>query len=179
MSDTSLEQPSNENITRRDFLTITAYAVSAVGVAALGWPLLASLGPDAGVLAAGSIKVDLSNIKPGESTVVTWRGKPVFISRRTPDEIVAMQNTPLSDLIDPEPDSARVKPDHPEWLVMVGICTHLGCIPIANQGDYEGWFCPCHGSHYDKSGRIRKGPAPLNMEVPEYSFIDDNTIQIG
>ena len=113
----------------------------------------------------------------GQSVTITWRGKPVFVRHRTEKEIEEARSVPLSDLPDPQTDADRV--EKPEWLIVVGVCTHLGCVPLGYQGDYDGWFCPCHGSHYDTSGRIRRGPAPLNLLVPEYVFLDDSTIRIG
>ena len=135
------------------------------------------MNPDSSVKALATTEVDLSQIEPGKSITVLWRGKPVFIKRRTESEISEAQSVKLEELKHPEKDQDRVK--KPEWLVMLGICTHLGCVPLSDKGEYKGWFCPCHGSHYDTSGRIRKGPAPVNMEVPKYTFIDDNTIKIG
>jgi ubiquinol-cytochrome c reductase iron-sulfur subunit len=135
------------------------------------------MNPDASVKALSTTEVDISTIEPGKSITVLWKGKPVFIRRRTQEEIVEAQNIKLSDLKDPQDDKDRVK--KPEWLVMLGVCTHLGCVPLGNKGDYNGWFCPCHGSHYDTSGRIRKGPAPTNLEIPKYEFVDNNTIKIG
>jgi len=176
-NDTSSENSSKT--TRRDFMTLTASGMVAVGAACTAWPLVDSLNPSADVLALSSIEVDISSIKPGQTMTVKWRGKPVFIRNRTDEEIKAAQNTPLSELTDPQEDSDRVKKGHEKWLVTVGICTHLGCVPLSNKGDYEGWFCPCHGSHYDTSGRIRKGPAPLNLTVPPYEFISDSKIKIG
>ena len=129
------------------------------------------------VLAVASIEVDLSNIEPGTTVTVKWRGKPVFIKHRTPKEIEEAEKVDLSALRDPQMDEERVK--NPEWLIVVGVCTHLGCVPLPNAGDFGGWFCPCHGSHYDVSGRIRKGPAPYNLEVPTYTFLDDNKLLIG
>lgn len=129
------------------------------------------------VLAMASLEVDLSKIDVGQTITVKWRGKPVFVRRRSEDEIKGAEAVALSSLRDPQPDSARVV--NPEWLVVVGVCTHLGCVPLPGAGDYGGWFCPCHGSHYDVSGRIRKGPAPTNLEVPEYKFIDDSTLLVG
>lgn len=129
------------------------------------------------VLALASLEVDLSSIEPGSTVTVKWRGKPVFIRRRTDEDIQLANTVDLTALRDPQEDAARVK--DPEWLVVVGVCTHLGCIPLPNAGDFGGWFCPCHGSHYDISGRIRKGPAPYNLEVPTYSFIDDGKLLIG
>lgn len=129
------------------------------------------------VLALASLEVDLSNIEPGSTVTVKWRGKPVFVRRRTADDIKLANSVDVSSLRDPQVDSDRVK--NPEWLVVVGVCTHLGCIPLPNAGDFGGWFCPCHGSHYDISGRIRKGPAPFNLEVPKYSFLEENKLLIG
>ena len=162
---------------RRDFIFTASYALGAVGVGAVAWPLIDQMNPDASVKALASTEVDISSVQPGQSITVLWRGKPVFIKRRTESEISEAQSVKLEDLKHPEQDQDRVK--KPEWLVMLGICTHLGCVPLSDQGEYKGWFCPCHGSHYDTSGRIRKGPAPVNMEVPKYTFIDDNTIKIG
>jgi ubiquinol-cytochrome c reductase iron-sulfur subunit len=130
------------------------------------------------VQALASTEVDVSSVQEGSSITVLWRGKPVFIKKRTPEEIQEARTVNLQDLKDPQEDKDRVKKD--EWLVTVGVCTHLGCVPLANKGDYKGgWFCPCHGSHYDTSGRVRKGPAPTNLEIPEYEFINDNLIKIG
>lgn len=165
--------------TRRDFMVMAASAVACVGAAAVSVPFIKSLAPDKGVLAVGSTEVNITNIKPGETITVTWRGQPVFIRHRTEEEIKAAQGVNLADLKDPQPDSERIKQGKEQWLVTVGICTHLGCVPLTNQGDYQGWFCPCHGSAYDTSGRIRKGPAPLNLPIPPYEFINDTTIKIG
>jgi len=129
------------------------------------------------VLALASLEVDLSSIEPGATVTVKWRGKPVFIRRRTEDDIKLANSVDVLSLRDPQQDAERVK--DPEWLIVVGVCTHLGCIPLPNAGDFGGWFCPCHGSHYDISGRIRKGPAPYNLEVPTYSFLDENKLLIG
>jgi ubiquinol-cytochrome c reductase iron-sulfur subunit len=135
------------------------------------------MNPDASVKALAITEVDIGDLSPGKTITVLWRGKPVFIRRRTTEEIKIAENTKLEDLKDPQKDQDRVKKS--EWLVMVGVCTHLGCVPLGNKGDFNGWFCPCHGSHYDTSGRIRKGPAPTNLEIPKYEFIDNNTIKIG
>jgi ubiquinol-cytochrome c reductase iron-sulfur subunit len=135
------------------------------------------MNPDASVKALASIEVDLSAIETGQSITVTWRGKPVFIRRRTQGEIAEARTVADTDLPDPQNDAERVQKD--EWLVMVGICTHLGCVPLGQAGDFNGWFCPCHGSHYDTSGRIRKGPAPKNLEIPSYEFVGDSRIKIG
>ncbi|KAH9626145.1 hypothetical protein KSS87_006823 [Heliosperma pusillum] len=129
------------------------------------------------VLALASLEVDLSSIEPGSTVTVKWRGKPVFIRRRTEEDINLANSVDISTLRDPQPDSDRVQ--DPEWLIVIGVCTHLGCIPLPNAGDFHGWFCPCHGSHYDISGRIRKGPAPLNLEVPTYKFLEDNKLLVG
>ncbi len=163
--------------TRRDFLFIATGAMAAVGAAAVVWPLISQMSPDASTLAMASTEVDIGSIPVGQIVTIKWRGKPVFISHRTPKEIEEAQNVDVATLRDPQPDSARVK--KPEWLIVIGVCTHLGCIPMGHQGDYGGWFCPCHGSVYDTSGRIRKGPAPLNLQVPEYSFLTDTKVKIG
>ena len=162
---------------RRDFIFTASYTLGAVGVGATIWPLIDQMNPDASVKALASTEVDVSSIEPGQSITVLWRGKPVFIKRRTPEEIAEAKKVNLEELKHPEKDEDRVKKE--EWLVMLGICTHLGCVPLSNKGEYNGWFCPCHGSHYDTSGRIRKGPAPTNMEVPKYEFVNSNTIKIG
>ena len=162
---------------RRDFIFTASYTLGAVGVGAAVWPLIDQMNPDASVKALSSTEVDVSEVQPGQSITVLWRGKPVFIKRRTEEEIAKARQVDLKELKDPEKDEDRAK--NPEWLVMVGICTHLGCVPLGNKGEYDGWFCPCHGSHYDTSGRIRKGPAPTNLEVPKYEFVDSNTIKIG
>ena len=172
-----IENKDKSKTNRRDFLYTASYTLGAVGVAAAAWPLIHQMNPDASVKALSTTEVDISTIELGKSITVLWRGKPVFIRRRTQEEIVEAQNIKLSDLKDPQDDKDRVK--KPEWLVMLGVCTHLGCVPLGNKGDYKGWFCPCHGSHYDTSGRIRKGPAPTNLEIPKYEFIDNNTIKIG
>lgn len=162
---------------RRDFLYVAAGGMGAVGLGAMIWPFVHQMNPSADVLALSSIEVDLSAIEVGQAITVSWRGKPVFIRRRTDAEIKDAESVSLTDLPDPQPDSERV--EKPEWLIMVGVCTHLGCVPLGQQGEYNGWFCPCHGSHYDTSGRIRKGPAPANLEVPAYVFVDDTTVKIG
>lgn len=177
MSDDTLDDPNKT--TRRDFMTLTASGVAAVGAACAAWPLVDALNPSADVLAMSSIEVDISSIQPGHTMTVKWRGKPVFIRNRTAEEIKEAESAPMSDLKDPQADSARVKKGRENWLVTIGICTHLGCVPLTGKGEYEGWFCPCHGSDYDTSGRIRKGPAPLNLEVPPYEFISDTKIKIG
>tara|TARA_B110001454_G_scaffold19450_1_gene18227 strand:- start:366 stop:878 length:513 start_codon:yes stop_codon:yes gene_type:complete len=162
---------------RRDFIFTASYALGAVGVGVAVLPLIDQMNPDASVKALSSTEVDVSEVSPGQSITVLWRGKPVFIKRRTEEEISKARDVDLKELKDPEKDEDRAK--NPEWLVMVGVCTHLGCVPLGDKGEYGGWFCPCHGSHYDTSGRIRKGPAPTNMEVPKYEFVNNNTIKIG
>ena len=168
---------SSEQPTRRDFIYVASAAFAGVGAAAAAWPLIDEMNPDASVLALASIEVDLSPIDAGQSITIQWRGKPVFVRHRTREEIAEAESVPLDDLPDPQPDEARIQ--RPEWLVMIGSCTHLGCVPLGQRGDFGGWFCPCHGSHYDTSGRIRKGPAPLNLEIPPYQFVSDNRIRIG
>jgi ubiquinol-cytochrome c reductase iron-sulfur subunit len=158
---------------------LTASAMTAVGLGSFMWPVIDSLNPSADVLAMASTEVDLSQIKEGQTIKVVWRGKPVFVQHRTAKEIADAKAVALSELRDPQTDEERVKPGREQWLIMVAICTHLGCIPIANSGDYDGFFCPCHGSHYDTSGRIRKGPAPKNLMIPDYKFVSDNKIIIG
>ena len=162
---------------RRDFIFTASYALGVVGVGAAVLPLIDQMNPDASVKALSSTEVDVSEVSPGQSITVLWRGKPVFIKRRTEEEISKARDVDLKELKDPEKDEDRAK--NPEWLVMIGVCTHLGCVPLGEKGEYGGWFCPCHGSHYDTSGRIRKGPAPTNMEVPKYEFVNNNTIKIG
>ena len=174
--------PTEETASRRDFLTIATSTVGVVGTALAAWPLVDSMNPSADVLALSTTEVDISSIEEGQSITVVWRGKPVFVRHRTAEEISKAAEGDGADLVDPQKDADRA--EKPEWLIMVGICTHLGCIPMGNKtgefkGDFNGWFCPCHGSHYDTSGRIRKGPAPKNLEIPPYAFLDDTTIKIG
>lgn len=166
----SVDEPN-----RRDFLYIATAAFGAVGAAAVAWPLIDQMNPDLSVLALSSTEVDISAVPPGQGITVKWRSKPVFIRHRTPQEIAEAEKADWQDMRDPQPDKARVK--NPQWLVLVGVCTHLGCIPIRQDG--EGWLCPCHGSVYDNSGRIVRGPAPLNLEVPSYQFVSNTTIRIG
>lgn len=170
--------------TRRDFLYLTAAAFGAVGAGSVAWPFINQMNPAADTLALSSTEVDLSSVEVGQSITAMWRGKPVFIRRRTTEEIEEAKADDSAELRDPETDAHRVKEGKEEWLILVGICTHLGCIPGGQKvtdirGDYGGWFCPCHGSHYDTSGRIRKGPAPKNLAVPEYKFLSDTLIKIG
>jgi ubiquinol-cytochrome c reductase iron-sulfur subunit len=162
---------------RRDFLFTVTYTIGAVGVGAAIWPLIDQMNPGSSVKALATTEVDVSSVEVGKTIIVLWRGKPIFIRRRTKEEIEEASAVDLKDLKDPEKDEDRVK--DPEWLVMIGVCTHLGCIPLGEKGEYNGWFCPCHGSHYDTSGRVRKGPAPNNLEIPKYEFINNNIIKIG
>ena len=167
---------------RRDFLYLATGTAAAFGTAAALWPLIDSMNPAADVLALSSIEVDIEPIQVGQRITVKWRGQPVFIDRRTPEQVARAKAEDAADLKDPEPDAARVQRD--EWLIVVGVCTHLGCIPLGQRpgdplGDWDGWFCPCHGSHYDTSGRIRKGPAPKNLVVPDYEFATDTVVTIG
>ena len=171
------KEQKRETSERRDFLFTASYALGAVGVGAAVWPLIDQMNPDASVKAFATTEVDISKIGLGKTITVLWRGKPVFIRRRTQEEISKAQNVNLEEVKDPQKDEDRVK--KPEWLIMTGVCTHLGCVPLGEKGDFGGWFCPCHGSHYDTSGRIRKGPAPTNLEIPKYEFVDNNTIKIG
>jgi len=167
---------------RRDFLNLVTTAFAAVGVGAVAWPFIASMQPARDVLALASTDVELEPIAEGQAVTVMWRGKPVFVRHRTAADIAAAREVTLSQLPDPQPDQARVQRD--QWLIVLGICTHLGCVPLGQKptdakGEYNGWFCPCHGSHYDTSGRIRRGPAPRNLEVPQYAFTSDTKIRIG
>jgi ubiquinol-cytochrome c reductase iron-sulfur subunit len=173
---------ASEEGTRRDFLYLLTGATVAVGTAALIWPLIDSMNPSADVLALGSIEVDLAGIEQGMRITAKWRGKPVFIDHRPPKEIEAARAVDVNSLRDPQTDAQRVI--KPEWLVVIGICTHLGCVPLGQgagdpRGQFGGWFCPCHGSVYDTSGRIRQGPAPKNLVVPPYKFTSDNVVQVG
>ena len=174
--------PEKDKSSRRDFLYLSSISIGGVGVAAFMWPFLKSMNPAEDTLALGSTEVDLSDILVGQSITVKWRGKPVFIRRRTQEEISEANNVDVASLRDPMEDKDRVQQE--EWLILEGVCTHLGCVPLGQKmsdtkGEYNGWFCPCHGSHYDTSGRIRKGPAPTNLEIPKYEFVDNNTIKIG
>jgi len=171
---------SSAEHTRRDFLFIATGAVAAVGGAASLVPLISQMNPDASTIAAGApIEVDLAPVVDGQIIKVFWRSKPIFIFHRSKKEIDEARSVNVDSLPDPEADQKRVKDGHDQWLVLIGICTHLGCIPIAHQGEYDGFFCPCHGSQYDTSGRIRKGPAPKNLALPPYQFVSDSKIKIG
>jgi ubiquinol-cytochrome c reductase iron-sulfur subunit len=177
--------------TRRDFIFIATGAMAAVGTAAAIWPFIAQMNPDASVLALSTVDVDLSPVAEGQAITIKWRGNPVFIRHRTPREIEEARGVKIDQLPDPAacnenlPDSApatdenRAAKDKPQYIVMMGVCTHLGCVPLGTSGDYDGWFCPCHGSHYDTAGRIRKGPAPENLHIPHYQFVSDTQLRIG
>jgi ubiquinol-cytochrome c reductase iron-sulfur subunit len=174
------------DVTKRDFLTLVAGAGAAIGAAAIAWPLIDAMNPSKDVLALSSVEVDLTPIAVGSGIVVSWQGKPIFVRHRTPAEIKEAEAVKPSDLIDPHDglDSERVKAGHDQWIILIGICTHLGCIPLGNKpsdprGEWGGWFCPCHGSQYDTSGRVRHGPAPLNLALPPYAFESDTKIKIG
>jgi len=177
MAGTATQPAGTTEPTRRDFIVVAAGAFAAVGAAAAVWPFIHQMNPSADVLALSSTEVDLSQIAAGQSVTILWRGKPVFVRHRTEAEIAQAQKDDTAALPDPAKDADRVK--KPEWLVMMGVCTHLGCVPLGQQGDFGGWFCPCHGSHYDTSGRIRKGPAPANLPIPQYAFLTDTRIRIG
>lgn len=178
-TESNLAHDDTPNAGRRDFLYVATTAVGIVGVGAVVWPLINQMNPDASVLALSSTEFDLSGVEEGASVTIKWRGSPVFVRHRTQKEIDEARAVPMSDLKDPQTDEARVVAGHEQWLIMVALCTHLGCIPVGESGEYDGWFCPCHGSQYDTSGRIRKGPAPTNLIVPPYKFLSDTVVQIG
>jgi len=164
---------------RRDFIHIAAGA-AAVGAGAMAvWPLVNSMNPAADTLALSTIEFDLTKVQEGQQVVIKWQGKPVFIRYRTPAEIERARADDRAGLKDPQTDADRVKAGHQQYLVVIGSCTHLGCVPTFGAGDFGGWFCPCHGSHYDTSGRIRKGPAPKNLVVPTYDYVSDTRVKIG
>ncbi|GJL84412.1 MAG: ubiquinol-cytochrome c reductase iron-sulfur subunit [Micavibrio sp.] len=174
----------DEGETRRDFLFLTAGSFGAVGAGVVAWPFVSSMNPAADTLALSTTEVPLDKIPKGQSITVMWQGKPVFVRHRTDKEIEEARAVNQAELSDKQDDSERIKENKDEWLVVVGICTHLGCVPVGqktsqSKGEYGGWFCPCHGSHYDTSGRIRKGPAPKNLAVPPYEFLSDTLIKIG
>ena len=167
---------------RRDFLYLSSITVGGIGVASFMWPFIKSMNPAEDTLSLGTTEVDISNVNEGQSITVKWRGMPVFIRKRTQEEINEANNVDIASLKDPMQDAERVQ--KPEWLILIGVCTHLGCVPLGQKttdikGEYNGWFCPCHGSHYDTSGRVRKGPAPDNLPVPPYKFIGNSKILIG
>lgn len=168
---------AHSDATRRDFLYLATGAAAVVGAGGAIWPFIAQMNPDASTLALASIEVNIASVQPGQMITVLWRGKPVFIRHRTEAEIKAADGTSLSELSDPQTDKSRVQ--KPEWLVLIGVCTHLGCVPLGYQGQYNGWFCPCHGSVYDTSGRVRQGPAQRNLDVPNYAFLSDTVIRVG
>ncbi len=177
--------------TRRDFLYLATGAMAAVGVGAVAWPFIDQMNPDAAAEALASIEVNVAAVQEGQEIRVMWRGKPVFIRRRTAEDVQEANAVEVASLPDPLARNANLPADAPAtdanraaegrepWLVMIGVCTHLGCIPLSESGDYDGWFCPCHGSHYDGAGRIRKGPAPENLHIPPYRFVSENEILIG
>jgi ubiquinol-cytochrome c reductase iron-sulfur subunit len=171
--------PEGDDPSRRDFIVIATIAAGAGGVAAVAWPFIDQMNPSSDTLALSSIEFDLSKVQQGQQVVVKWRSKPVFVRYRTPKEIAAAVAGDNAGLRDPATDASRHKPGKPQWLVVIGVCTHLGCIPNFGQGPYGGWLCPCHGSVYDTSGRIRAGPAPLNLFLPDYAFESDTKIKIG
>lgn len=170
---------AHSSTNRRDFIFVATGAVAAVGAAATVWPLVNQMNPDASTLALASIEFDVGAIEEGQSVTILWRGLPVFVRHRTPAEIEEARAVPLSDLKDPATDESRVKEGHEQWLIMLANCTHLGCIPIGEAGEFDGWACPCHGSQFDTAGRIRKGPAPTNLVIPPYEFVSDTLVQIG
>ena len=188
MATASIPAGGHGDPSRRDFLMVATGAMGAVGAIAVAWPFINNLNPAADTLALSSVEVNVSPIQVGQAVTVKWRGKPLFIRHRTPEEIKAAEAVPLSELRDPQTDNSRVtdtaKKVRPEWLIMIGVCTHLGCVPLGNnpgdpKGEFGGWFCPCHGSMYDTSGRIRKGPAPLNLAIPGYLFTSDTLVRVG
>ena len=165
--------------TRRDFLLHAAGAFGVVGVAAAAWPFIDQMNPSGDTLALASVEFDLTKVEEGQQVTIKWRGKPLFIRNRTGAEIAKAIKDDTASMPDPQKDEDRHKPGKAQWLVLVGTCTHLGCVPTFGGGDYGGWFCPCHGSHYDVSGRIRKGPAPKNLAVPDYTFLSDTKVKVG
>ena len=171
------ENKKSKKKSRRSFIHQASGAMGVVAVSAAGWPLIDQMNPSKDVEALATIEVDISGLSEGQSKTVLWRGKPLFIKHRSKKEIEEAKSVDIKKLPHPENDDERTK--NPKYLVLIGVCTHLGCVPAADKGDFKGWFCPCHGSHYDTSGRIRKGPAPKNLEIPPYTFKDDNTILIG
>ncbi|NBW11992.1 MAG: ubiquinol-cytochrome c reductase iron-sulfur subunit [Caulobacteraceae bacterium] len=178
MAEPVVTEGVESDATRRDFIHIAAGAMAVGAGAMVAWPLINQMNPAADTLALSTIEFDVSKVQEGQQVVITWQGKPVFVRYRTAKEIAEAAN-PTGPMKDPEADSLRVKPGHSKYLVVIGSCTHLGCIPTFGSGEYGGWFCPCHGSVYDTSGRIRKGPAPKNLVVPDYAFLSDTRIKIG
>jgi len=181
---TTATAADGEGVRRRDFINIAAVSFAGVGAATVVLPLINQMNPPADVLALASIEVDISKIAPGQAIKTMWRKQPVFVRNLTPAEIQAANRVPLGELRDPQSLAERTKPGKANWLITLGVCTHLGCVPLGtgegeNRGDFGGYFCPCHGSHYDTAARIRKGPAPLNLHVPDYNFTSDTVVQIG
>jgi ubiquinol-cytochrome c reductase iron-sulfur subunit len=192
VSEHEISSETSGEPTRRDFLYLTTGMAGAVGAAAVAWPFIDQMRPDASTMALASIEVDVASLQPGMSLTVKWRGKPVFIRNRTDKEVEEANAVALADLKDPVARNANLPADatatdvdrsagkeKENWIVMIGSCTHLGCVPLGQAGDFGGWFCPCHGSHYDTAGRIRKGPAPQNLAVPTFAFATDTVIKIG
>ena len=182
VADTAVKTDPGDDPSRRDFINIAAIALAAGGVAAVAWPLVDQMNPSADTLALSSIEYDVAKVPLGQQVTVLYRKQPLFVRHRTPAEIqaaVSAEHDPNAVFKDPQPDEARVKPGKAEWLIIVGVCTHLGCTPAFGGGEWGGWFCPCHGSQYDTSGRIRKGPAPKNLAVPDYVFETDTKIKVG
>jgi ubiquinol-cytochrome c reductase iron-sulfur subunit len=179
VADTMATTSSHDDPNRRDFIHIAAAAAAVGGVAAVAWPLVDQMNPSGDTLALASIEFDLTKVVLGQQVIVKWRSKPVFVRHRTPKEIAEANAVNISELRDPQTDAERVKPGKAEWLILIGVCTHLGCVPNFGQGPYGGWLCPCHGSIYDTSGRIRAGPAPLNLFIPDYTFLSDTKVKIG
>jgi ubiquinol-cytochrome c reductase iron-sulfur subunit len=188
MASPSIPAGGHDEPSRRDFLMVATGALGSVGAIAVAWPFINNLNPAADTLALASVEVNVQPIQVGQAVTVKWRGRPLFIRHRTEEEIKTAEAVPLSELRDPQTDNSRVtdtaKKVRPEWLIMIGVCTHLGCVPLGNKpgdpkGPFGGWFCPCHGSAYDTSGRIRQGPAPRNLEIPPYLFTSDTLVRVG
>jgi ubiquinol-cytochrome c reductase iron-sulfur subunit len=191
MADTSAAASTHPgpsgDVTKRDLLSLVATAGAVIGIGAVAWPFIDSMNPSADVLALASVDLDLSPIEVGQGITILWQGKPIFVRHRNPTEIKEAQDVQLSQLIDPSApatDADRTKAGHDQWIILVGICTHLGCVPLGNKpsdprGEWGGWFCPCHGSQYDTAGRVRHGPAPANLAIPPYAFATDTKIKIG
>ena len=177
-ADTTATTPGQDP-NRRDFIYIAAIAAAAGGGAAVAWPFIDQMNPAADTLAAASIEYDISKVEPGMQVVIPWRKQPLFIRNRSPEQIAAAVKDDHAQMKDPATDASRVKPGKAQWLILLGSCTHLGCVPTVGGGEFGGWLCPCHGSVYDTSGRIRKGPAPLNLQLPEYTFLSDTKVKIG
>ena len=184
LEETTAAMEADHSLRRRDFINIAAVSFAGVGAVAVAIPLVSQMSPSADVLAMASTEVDISKIAPGQAIKTSWRKQPVFVRNLTPQEIAAAKAVPLSELRDPQTLDERTKPGKENWLITLGVCTHLGCVPLGaaegeNKGDFGGYFCPCHGSHYDTAARIRKGPAPKNLVVPPYDFTSDTVVTIG